>query len=65
MTIAAEVGRMYGQMTRQPRIEMFAESQTAFFTRTVDVQIDFVVEGGVVTHLVLHQNGSDFKAARK
>jgi CubicO group peptidase (beta-lactamase class C family) len=65
MTITQEAARLYGQVTRQPRFELFAESQTAFFSRSPEVQMDFVVEGGVVTHLVLHQNGSDLKGVRK
>ena len=45
---------------------MFAESETMFFLKLVDAQIEFVKnEKGEVTHMVLHQNGRDVKGVRK
>jgi hypothetical protein len=45
-------------VTGQPKVEIFAESETKFFLRVVDAQITFVKdEKGQVTHLVLNQNG--------
>ncbi len=65
MTITQEGTRLFGQLTGQPRTEMFAESATAFFVKVVDAQFDFVTDGGAVTHLVLHQGGRDVKGVRK
>lgn len=65
MAITQDGARLFGQITGQPKIEMFAESETAFFIKTVDAQLDFVTEGGALTHLVLHQNGRDLKGVRK
>ena len=66
MTIFVEGARMFGQLTGQQRIEMYAESDTAFFVKLVDAQVTFSVDGGgVVTHLVLHQAGRDMKGVRK
>ncbi len=65
MAITQDGTHMFGQMTGQPRIEMFAESEAAFFLKPVDAQIEFVTEAGAVTHLVLHQNGRDTKGVRK
>jgi CubicO group peptidase (beta-lactamase class C family) len=65
MTISLTGGKLYGQMTGQGQIEMFAESETAFFVKVVDAQFDFVSAGGAVTHLVLHQGGRDLKGVRK
>ena len=65
MTITQDGARMFGQLTGQPRIEMFAESEAAFFLKPVDAQLEFVTEAGAVTHLVLHQNGRDLKGVRK
>jgi len=66
MTIALEGDRLMAQVTGQGRNPIFAESETRFFLKVVDAQIEFVTDGtGAVTHLVLHQNGRDVKAAHK
>jgi CubicO group peptidase (beta-lactamase class C family) len=52
------------QATGQPRFPIFAESETDFFLKVVDAQVTFVVDGGAVTALVLHQGGVD-QTARK
>ena len=45
---------------------MFAESETMFFLKVVDAQVEFVKnEKGEVTNLVLHQNGRDMKGVKK
>ncbi len=47
-------------------VPLFAESDTLFFQTTVDAQVEFARDPkGLVTHLVLHQNGRDTKAMRK
>jgi len=47
-------------------VPMFAESETMFFLKLVDAQIEFVKnEKGEVTNLVLHQNGRDVKGVKK
>ena len=49
----------------RPRLPIFAESETRFFLRAVDAQLDFVKDDkGVVSHAVMHQNGRDTRAAR-
>jgi serine-type D-Ala-D-Ala carboxypeptidase/endopeptidase len=53
------------QATGQPRLKLFAESETRFFLREVDAQITFEKDAdGKVTGLVLHQNGRDQRAPR-
>jgi len=45
---------------------MFAESETRFFLKVVDAQVEFVKnDTGRVTNLVLHQGGQDMKGVRK
>jgi hypothetical protein len=40
----------------EPKVEMFAESETKFFLKTEDVQFTFVKDtNGVVTGLIVHQ----------
>jgi CubicO group peptidase (beta-lactamase class C family) len=66
MTITLEGNQLMTQLGSQPKFPIFPESDTSFFLKVVDAQIDFVVdERATVTHLVLHQNGRDMKALRK
>jgi hypothetical protein len=58
ISVSREGDKFYAQVTGQPKVEIFAESETKFFLRVVDAQITFVKdEKGQVTHLVLNQNG--------
>lgn len=66
MTITLEGGQLMTQITGQGKLAMFAESDTAFFLKAADAQIEFARNpSGVVTHLVLRQNGRDLKATRR
>ena len=66
LTVTFEGEQLFAQMTKQPRFELFAESETAFFLKVVDAQVEFVHgAGGGVSHLVLHQNGRDLKGTRQ
>jgi len=65
ITVRREGNGLSIQATGQPKIEVFAESETKFFLTAVDAQITFVKnEKGEVTHLILHQNGADQNAKR-
>ena len=56
---------MFGQVTGQPRFEIFAEREGRFFVKAVAAQITFEQDGNTaVTALVLHQNGADQKARK-
>ena len=53
------------QATRQPKFEVFAENETAFFLEAVDAQITFVRNAyGKADRIVLHQGGRDIEARR-
>jgi hypothetical protein len=66
MTVTAEDGRAYVQITGQPRFEIFAEEADQFFLKVVEAKIDFVRnDAGAVTSLVLHQNGRDIPWKKK
>jgi len=66
LAITLENGQLVSQGTNQGKAPMFAESETMFFLKLVDAQIEFVKnEKGEVTNLVLHQNGRDVKGVRK
>ena len=61
-----EGGQLMTQATNQPKFPLFAESETLFFLKVVDAQVEFVKnDKGEVTHLILHQGGRDQKAMKK
>ena len=65
LEITSDGKALAGQAPNQPKIPIFAESETKFFTRVMDSQITFVVEGdGPATALVMHQGGRDTTAKR-
>ena len=65
-TVTIEANQLYIQLTNQPRFPVFAESESRFFLKVVDAQLDFVKDGsGKVTKAILHQNGQDIDWVRK
>jgi len=65
ITITKVENKLFAQVTGQPSIEVYPESDTKFFYKVADAQITFVKdESGKVTHLVLHQGERDTKAQR-
>lgn len=47
-------------VTNEPKIQLHAESDTPFFGKIPDVQIEFINNAkGNVSHLVLHQDGEE------
>jgi CubicO group peptidase (beta-lactamase class C family) len=54
-----EDGHLMAQATGQPKFPLFAESDTKFFYKVVDAQIEFVRDPAshAVTKLILYQNG--------
>lgn len=64
-TITSEEDKLLAQLTGQPRFRIFPESDSRFFYRVVDAQIEFERDdSGNVTALLLHQGGKDMKAGR-
>lgn len=58
LVITNEAGHLMGQATGQPKVELFAESETNFFLKVVDAQIVFDLDAaGKVTGLTLAQGG--------
>ena len=63
IVVSVKDGALKAQATGQAEFDLYAESETRFFLKVVEVQMDFVKDGqGKVTHLVLHQGGQDVKA---
>jgi CubicO group peptidase (beta-lactamase class C family) len=66
LTVTVEDGKLMVQATGQGKLQVFAESPTAFFYKVVDAQITFEKDkAGKVTQLVLHQNGRDMPGKRQ
>jgi hypothetical protein len=64
--MTVENGQLMTQATGQPKFPMFAESETKFFLKVVDAQVDFLKDDkGNVTGLTLHQAGREMNAPRK
>jgi len=67
MTLAIRLdgNQLKAQLTGQGQLPIFPESETKFFLKIVDAQLEFGRdEAGAVTDVVLHQNGIDQKAMR-
>jgi hypothetical protein len=66
MVITIEDGKLVMQLGPQPKVPVFAESETKFFAKVVDAQIEFEKdEKGAVTALRLHQGANNIRAPRK
>jgi len=66
VVMTLEGNQLMTQATGQPKFPLFAESETKFYLKVVDAQVEFFRDGkGTVTHLMLHQGGRDVKGLRK
>ena len=65
MNITLVDGQLVSQATGQGKVPLFAESETMFFTKVVDAEIEFPKdEKGPASQLTLHQNGRDIIGKR-
>ncbi len=65
ITMSLDGNRFYTQLTGQPKIEVFPESDRTFFLKEVDAQLTFDVDPqGAAGQVTLHQNGMDRVAKR-
>ncbi len=65
LTVTKRDDGLYAQLTGQGRFRLLPESETKFFARVEEATVTFTKDDkGVVTELVLHQNGRDQKAKR-
>lgn len=66
LTFTVDGNQLFGAMNHQGKTPVFPESETRFFLKMADVEIDFVKDGqGQVTGIVVHQNGEDQKGIRR
>ncbi|MFI5387676.1 MAG: serine hydrolase [Fimbriimonadales bacterium] len=65
MIVTLEGGQLVSQLSGQGKVPLFAMSETKFFPKVVDAEVEFLKEDkGAVSYVVLHQGGRDMKAAR-
>ncbi len=66
MTITVADGQLISQVSGQDKVPLFAESETTFFPKVVEAEIEFPANGakGPTSQLILHQNGQDMTAKR-
>ncbi len=63
--ITLEADQLMTQVAAQPKIPLFAASETRFFLKVVEAEVEFVPnDQGKVTALVIHQNGMKIKMTR-
>jgi len=66
LVITLEGDQLVSQATGQGKMPLFAESETKFFPKVIDAEIEFLKDDkGAVTHLILHQGEAEIKASRK
>lgn len=66
MAITLENGQLFSQATGQSKFPLFAETETRFFLKVVDAQIEFLKDDqGMVTHMMLDQGSAHIKAPKK
>lgn len=65
LSVTRDGDRYLSQATGQGKAEIFPESETRFFLKVVDAQLQFVKDGeGKVNQLILFQNGREMPAKR-
>ncbi len=65
MVITVENGQLFAKLATQPAFEIFPQTETKFFWKAVEAQIEFVRdESGAVTHAIHTQGGQTIKAPR-
>ncbi|HEY6369991.1 MAG TPA: serine hydrolase [Candidatus Sulfotelmatobacter sp.] len=66
LVMTVEGGHLMTQATGQEKFPLFAESETKFFLKVVDAEVEFIKnDTGEVTQIILHQGGQDMKGTRK
>jgi len=65
ITFTRDGNRLFTQATGQQKIEIYPESETRFFLKVVDAQVDFVAgDDGKVNKIILHQGGQNIEGKR-
>jgi CubicO group peptidase (beta-lactamase class C family) len=65
--IAVKDGHLTTKLGNQPALDLFPESETMFFLKVVDAQIEFLRDPAThaVNHIVIHQNETSHEGRRQ
>ena len=64
-TFTLDGDQLMTQATEQPKFPVFPESQTRFFLKIVNAEIEFFTDhNGQVAYMILYQNGREIKAPK-
>ncbi|HXG65930.1 MAG TPA: serine hydrolase [Blastocatellia bacterium] len=65
LTVSRDGDKLMAQGTGQPKIQLWPESQTKFYVKEIDAQVEFVVDGsGKATSLLFQQGPQKLTAKR-
>ena len=65
LAVTVEGDKIFTQATGQGKFEIYPESETKFFLKVVDAQLEFVKdESGKYNKVILHQGGRDMEGKR-
>ena len=65
MNVTLESGQLKGQLTGQPKVDLFAQRKDLFFIKVVDAQLEFMRDStGKVQKVVLYQGGAMIEAPK-
>lgn len=54
-------GQLFGQATGQPSFQLHPKTSSRFFLKEVEAEVEFFKNGGVITEMILYQNGRELK----
>jgi len=65
--MTVEDGHLMSKLGNQPKVQLFAESETRFFLKVVDAQVEFFRDPAThaVTRLVLYQGGGEHEGKKQ
>jgi hypothetical protein len=66
MTFRLEGNQLMTRATGQPEFPVFPESETKFFLKIVDAEVEFIRDDkGAVSYMLLHQGGHEMKGIKQ
>jgi CubicO group peptidase (beta-lactamase class C family) len=66
LIVTVEDGHLMEQAPGQPKLPLFAESQTKFFFKVAEIDLEFSKnDQGEVSHVIFHQGGTNIKGVRR
>lgn len=64
LSITREKNQLFAQATGQGKLPVYPSSETKFFLKVVDAQMEFVKTDAVVKEMLFYQNGQEIKAPK-